>query len=59
MIFVIQRDDAEAFTPHDEADPLLGETLRAAVARGVEVWAYRCRVDERRIELSESIPVRL
>ena len=59
VIFVIQRDDAEAFAPHDTADPLLGETLRAAVDRGVEVWAYRCRVDERRIELAESIPVRL
>ena len=25
VIFVIQRADAEAFTPHDEADPLLGK----------------------------------
>ena len=59
VIFVIQRADAEAFAPHDEADPLLGATLREAVARGVEVSAYRCRVDERSIELADSVPVRL
>ncbi len=59
VIFVIQRADADAFAPHDTADPLLGETLRAAMARGVEVWAYRCRVDERSIALSDEIPVQL
>ena len=59
VIFVIQRADADAFAPHDEADPLLGETLRLAVERGVEVWAYRCRVSERSIELAEDIPVLL
>ncbi len=58
-IFVIQRADVEVFAPHDTADPLLGETLRVAVKRGVEVWAYRCRVDERSIELADEIPVRL
>lgn len=58
-IFVIQRHDVESFAPHDTADPLLGETLRAAVAHGVEVWAYRCRVDERSIELADEVPVRL
>jgi sugar fermentation stimulation protein A len=59
VIFVIQRADADAFAPHDTADPLLGETLRTAMARGVEVWAYRCRVDERSIALSDEIPVRV
>ena len=59
VIFVIQRPDAEAFAPHDTADPLLGETLRAALKRGVEVWAYRCHVSERSIALADEIPVRL
>ena len=59
VIFVIQRADAEAFTPHDKADPLLGETLRTAAARGVEVWAYRCRVDEQSIALADEIPALL
>ena len=59
VIFVIQRSDAEAFTPHDQADPLLGTTLREAVAAGVDVRAYRCRVDEQSIILADEVPVRL
>ena len=59
VIFVIQRADADAFTPHDAADPLLGATLREAASHGVAVWAYRCRVDERSITLADAVPVRL
>ena len=59
VMFVIQRADAEVFAPHDTADPLLGATLREAAAAGVEVWAYRCQVDERSITLADSVPVLL
>lgn len=59
VVFVIQRADAEAFTPHDDADPLLGATLREARNAGVSVWAYRCRVSERSIELADPVPVLL
>ena len=59
VIFVIQRADADAFAPHDTADPLLGTTLREAVAAGVDVWAYRCQVSERSISLADEVPVRL
>ena len=59
VVFVIQRADAEAFTPHDVADPLLGATLREARDAGVAVWAYRCNVTERSIELADAVPVLL
>ena len=59
VLFVIQRADAVAFAPHDLADPLLGTTLREAVAVGVKAWAYRCKVDERSIVLADEIPVQL
>ena len=59
VIFVIQRADADAFAPNDESDPLLGSTLREAVAAGVAAWAYRCQVDERSIALADAVPVRL
>ncbi len=59
VLFVIQRADAVAFAPHDLADPLLGTTLREAVAVGVKAWAYRCRVDERSIVLADEVPVQL
>jgi len=57
VVFVIQRADAGAFAPHDVADPLLGRTLREARDAGVEIWAYRCTVTERSIELADTVPV--
>lgn len=59
VIFVIQRADAHAFTPHDAADPLLGQTLRQAVTAGVSAYAYRCHLDEQSITLADAIPVLL
>ena len=59
VIFVIQRADADAFAPNDAADPLLGQTLRQAVAAGVPAFAYRCRLDEQSIALADGIPVLL
>ena len=56
VVFVIQRADAEAFAPHDVADPLLGTTLREARDAGVGIWAYRCNVTERSIELADMVP---
>ena len=56
VVFVIQRADAEAFAPHDVADPLLGATLREARDAGVAIWAYRCTVSERSIELADTVP---
>ncbi len=58
-MFVIQRSDANDFTPYDEADPLFGETLRRAVDNGVEALAYRCRVTPEEIVLSDRIPALL
>ena len=59
VIFVVQREDADAFTPNDTADPEFGRTLRESLDRGVEVYAYRCRVTEEEIVLTDSLRVRL
>jgi sugar fermentation stimulation protein A len=58
VVFVVQRDDAEHFTTHDEADPAFGRALREAVQAGVEVYAWRCRVSREAIQLAGAIPVR-
>ena len=59
VVFVIQRIDAEAFAPHDVADPLLGTTLREARDAGVAIWAYRCHVTESSIDLADTVPALL
>ena len=58
VVFVIQRDDPEAFSPNDPADPAFGETLRQAAEVGVEIRAYACRVTHTAIQITEPVPVR-
>ncbi len=59
VVFVVQRDDALGLRTHDESDPGFGQALRDAAGRGVEVYAYGCRVEPGRIELDASLPVHL
>jgi len=59
IVFVIQRDDAESFSPNDAVDAEFGRTLRAAQLQGVGIYAYKCKVSPREIELAEQVPVYL
>lgn len=58
-LFVVQRDDALAFSPYDAADPEFGAALRSAQAAGVEVYAYGCRVSPTEVRLAAALPVQL
>ena len=57
VVFIVQRDDATSFSPHDEADPAFGQALREAAQAGVEVYAYKCRVSEGEVALDVPLPV--
>jgi sugar fermentation stimulation protein A len=59
VVFVIQRPDAEAFTPHDESDPRFGEVLREVACDGVEVYAYACSVSRSEVVIRKRVPVLL
>jgi sugar fermentation stimulation protein A len=59
VVFVVQREDALAFAPHDTADPEFGMALREGMASGVEVFAYGCLVTEKSITLGPEIPIQL
>jgi len=59
IIFVVQREDALRFRPHDQSDPAFGRALREAAQRGVRVRAFRCRVQPEEISLDAPIPVNL
>jgi sugar fermentation stimulation protein A len=56
-VFVAQRDDAQRFTPNDEADPGFGQILRQAAQAGVEIHAWRCCVSTEAIQLLDAISV--
>lgn len=59
VVFVVQRDDARAFAPHDASDPDFGRALRAAATVGVLVYAYTCTVTPSEIAIARRIPVLL
>ncbi|NOX62812.1 MAG: DNA/RNA nuclease SfsA [Chloroflexi bacterium] len=59
VVFVVQRMDAVAFTPHERADPYFAMALRRVAAAGVEVCAFRCRVSLHEIVIMDEIPVLL
>lgn len=57
VVFVIQRPDAQAFSPHAEADPDFARAVREARDGGVEIHAVRCAVTRRAIRITESAPI--
>ena len=57
VIFVVQRPDATAFAANEPADPVLAAALRRAVARGVEAYAYNCRVSLREVRIDRQLPI--
>ncbi|HTO57294.1 MAG TPA: DNA/RNA nuclease SfsA [Pseudomonadales bacterium] len=59
LIFCVQHNGIECVVPADDIDPQYGAAVRRAHAAGVEVMAYRARVSPQRIELGETLPVRL
>lgn len=57
IFFLVQRGEAESFTPADAIDPTYGRLLREAAAAGVEVLAYRSCVtpEENRVDARISV----
>lgn len=59
VLFMIQRDDADAMGPWDAIDPAFGAELRAARAAGVEVHAWTLRVAPEKTLISRPVSLRL
>ncbi|HHX64622.1 MAG TPA: DNA/RNA nuclease SfsA [Chloroflexi bacterium] len=56
-VFVIQRPDADCFTPNRRTDPDFARALARAARAGVEVRAYTCDVSPRAIAIARRIAV--
>lgn len=56
VVFVVQRPDADTFSPHHDVDPRFAETLAQAEVQGVGVRAYTCRVSLSEIHINREIP---
>jgi sugar fermentation stimulation protein A len=55
VVFVIQRPDAEIFSPHTTIDPEFSKVLAAVARKGVLVRAYRCEVSVAEIRIDNEI----
>jgi sugar fermentation stimulation protein A len=59
VVFVVQRSDAQMFTPNDATDPAFGALLRRAVREGVEAYTYITGFTGQKIILNGQIEVTL
>ena len=59
VAFVVQREDAEALSPHAAADPAFAAALRAAIEEGVAAFALACRFEDEGLTPARRIPVLL
>lgn len=59
VVFVIQRPDADIFSPHDGNDPNFGNALREAHEQGVRIIPLLTNVVDWNLELVKKIPYNL
>ncbi len=59
MMFLVQRGDGGLFTIAADIDPHYAKALGQAVAAGVEVLCYRCRVSEDAIKVTDPLTISL
>jgi sugar fermentation stimulation protein A len=57
VLFLVQRGEAQTFTPADAIDPEYGRLLREAVAGGVEALALRTVVTPEAVTIDRELPV--
>ena len=56
LVFCVLHNGVETATTADDIQPAYGEHLRAAMAEGVEVYAWRCQVSPRALTLAQRLP---
>lgn len=59
MVYVVQRQDVETFTPAKSIDPKYASLLQEAYDGGVEIYVYQCELDETGIHFSRELPFSL
>lgn len=59
MLYLVQRGDCLSFAPAEDIDPTYANTLRKAVAAGVETLCYVCDLSETGIVVQKPMPISL
>ncbi len=58
MFYLVQREDADAFTVAGDIDPTYAEELTKAMKSGVEVVCYACTLSPEEIGVTGKLPIR-
>jgi sugar fermentation stimulation protein A len=59
MLYVVQREDVESMRPARSIDPKYALLLEEAIAVGVEIFVYQCKMDINEIGFGKSLPFNL
>ncbi|MCC6276788.1 MAG: DNA/RNA nuclease SfsA [Oligoflexia bacterium] len=59
ILFVVQREDCDSFSPADDIDPEYGRLLRMAASQGVKISCWTCRIHLDSITLDAPIKIQL
>lgn len=59
MLYIIQREDVEIFAPAKEIDPEYARLLKEAHDKGVEIFPYRCSVNEEGVQVKKKLSFEL
>lgn len=59
MVYVVQRQDVDIFSPAHSIDPRYASLLQEAYEGGVEVYVYQCKLDEAGIHYLRELPYSL
>ncbi|MDW8096205.1 MAG: DNA/RNA nuclease SfsA [Aquificaceae bacterium] len=59
IVFVVQREDCDAFSPNWELDRDFSDALLSYANLNLEIKAYRCSVSLEEIKIKDEIPVKL
>ena len=57
MLYIIQREDVNKFSPAKEIDPEYAKLLEQAQKCGVEILAYQCSVNEEEVKIKKALKV--
>jgi len=57
ILFLIQLDNVNTFSPNDITDPEFSSALRLAKDNGVDIMAYNCAVEKNSIELNKVVDI--
>lgn len=57
MLYIVQREDAQSFSPADDIDETYGKLLREAKDKGVEVLCYQCKLSPKEIVINRPLKV--